>query len=53
MSLPNWLGVVRKVLGKITDILTAGRAAGLWSEKQGIGGASDKGSPHRPDGFKR
>ena len=36
MKLPNWLGAVRKVLGKLTDVLTAGRAAGLWKKKPGV-----------------
>lgn len=38
----------RKVLGKLTDLLMMGRNAGLWTEKPGIGGASDKGLPHQP-----
>lgn len=33
--MPNWLIVIRTFLGKLTDFLTAGRAAGLWSKKPG------------------
>jgi hypothetical protein len=32
MALPAW-SIIRKVLGKLTDILTLGRAAGLWDKK--------------------
>jgi hypothetical protein len=52
MALPKWLGIVRVVLGKITDVLTLGRSAGLWTEKPGIG-TDSKGAPHRPDMGKR
>lgn len=31
------LGKVRKLLGKLTDVLIKGRQAGLWSEKKGPG----------------
>jgi hypothetical protein len=30
-------GKIRGLLGKITDILVAGRSAGLWNEKPGTG----------------
>lgn len=43
--MPKWLTTVRKVLGLLTDWLTAGRKAGLWSEKPG---ANPKGTPHQP-----
>ena len=33
--MPSWLMAIRKILGKITDALTAGRAAGLWSKGKG------------------
>lgn len=33
--MPKWLGTVRKVLGKLTDLLLKGRAAGLWNKKPG------------------
>jgi len=33
MNVLNVLGKVRKILGKITDLLIKGRQAGLWSEK--------------------
>ena len=36
---------IRKVLGFLTDILTSGRKAGLWSEGQKV---DPKGSPHNP-----
>lgn len=49
--MPKWLIVARKVLGAITDVLTAGRSAGLWSEKQG--GAAQMEKPHRPEGFRK
>lgn len=46
----NFLGIVgkvRKVLGKITDLLLQGRQAGLWSEKPGVNtGVGNK--PHDP-----
>lgn len=32
----RWLVAVRKFLGKLTDVLTWGRARGLWSKDQGI-----------------
>jgi hypothetical protein len=31
----GWFGIVRKILGKITDVLLIGRSAGLWSRKHG------------------
>ena len=37
MVLPAWLLVVRKVLGKITDVLIKGRQAGLYDVKKGPG----------------
>jgi hypothetical protein len=30
------LGKARKILGKLTDALLKGRAAGLWSEKDNV-----------------
>ena len=39
--------VIRSILGKLTDILTLGRAAGLWTEKQNTGPISI-GNPHDP-----
>lgn len=44
----GWWTVVKQVLGKLTDILTLGRVAGLWQEKPGIGGTAGKGAPHKP-----
>lgn len=35
MALPSWLFPVRKFLGALTDILTMGRKAGLWSQGAG------------------
>ena len=32
MGIINVLGKVRKILGKLTDLLIKGRQAGLWSE---------------------
>ena len=34
VNLPPWLLKLRKVLGKLTDALVAGRSAGLWSRKR-------------------
>ena len=36
MNVINVLGKVRKVLGKLTDLLIKGRQAGLWSEKPSV-----------------
>ena len=33
MNFLSIIGTVRKVLGKLTDILIKGRQAGLWTEK--------------------
>lgn len=33
--MPIWLLKLRKIIGKITDALVAGRAAGLWDKKSG------------------
>jgi len=33
--MPTWILAVRKFLGKLTDILTLGRAAGWWDKTQG------------------
>jgi len=33
--MPVWLLKLRSILGKITDALVAGRAAGLWTRKDG------------------
>jgi len=33
--MPIWLLKIRAVMTKIADIVIAGRAAGLWSKKQG------------------
>lgn len=33
--MPIWLLKLRKIIGKITDALVAGRAAGLWDKKDG------------------
>lgn len=41
-----WWQKVRKILGWLTDILTAGRAAGLWRKKHGPQSRPEK--PHRP-----
>jgi hypothetical protein len=38
MKLGKILGVVRKILGKLTDILIQGRQAGLWTENPTIPG---------------
>jgi hypothetical protein len=35
MKLPGWLSKVAKVLGKLTDVLVAGRKAGLWEKQAG------------------
>lgn len=29
----KWISVVRRALGKLTDLLLKGRAAGLWQKK--------------------
>lgn len=39
------LGKVRKIIGKLTDILIQGRQAGLWTEKDG---AKPGAAPHDP-----
>jgi len=33
--MPIWLTKLRAIIGKITDALVAGRAAGLWSKDKG------------------
>ena len=33
--MPAWLLKLRSIIGKITDALVAGRAAGLWNKKPG------------------
>jgi hypothetical protein len=33
--MPLWLLKIRTVIGKIADVLIAGRAAGLWSKDKG------------------
>jgi hypothetical protein len=38
---------IRKILGMLTDILTSGRKAGLWSENQGPKPISSE-KPHDP-----
>ena len=35
MGLFSALGKVRKILGKLTDLLIKGRQAGLWDKKNG------------------
>lgn len=35
MSVFSALGKIRKVLGKLTDLLIRGREAGLWDKGQG------------------
>lgn len=37
---------IKKILGILTDILTTGREAGLWSKKDGP--TVTKGNPHDP-----
>lgn len=32
------LGSARKILGRLTDLLIKGRQAGLWTEKNTVGG---------------
>ena len=34
--MPPWLLAIRRILGKITDVLVAGRGAGLWQKKPGL-----------------
>lgn len=43
-------GKVRKVLGKLTDLLLWGRQRGLWTEKQGRHEMNDRPPelPHEP-----
>lgn len=36
MDIKKVFGVIRKVLGKLTDLLIAGRQSGLWSKKEGV-----------------
>ena len=49
MDFAKIISVVRKVLGKITDVLLIGRNAGWWSRKPGIGDSTgSKGTPHKP-----
>jgi len=38
----NLFSKIRAILGKLTDILVAGRSAGLWNEKPGGGAFQDK-----------
>ena len=33
--MPVWLLKLRSIIGKITDALVAGRAAGLWNKGKG------------------
>lgn len=33
--MPSWLTKALKIVGKITDVLVRGRAAGLWDKKAG------------------
>jgi hypothetical protein len=33
--MPNWLLVVRQILGKIADVMIAGRSLGLWTKGKG------------------
>lgn len=46
MSVISVLGKLRKLVGKLTDILIRGREAGLWTKKPGVGSPGDK--PHDP-----
>lgn len=49
MNLGKIVSGVRKVLGKITDILLIGRNAGWWSRGQSTGlGLDSRGTPHKP-----
>lgn len=34
--MPKWLIVIRTFLGKLTDALVAGRAVGLWQQKDKV-----------------
>lgn len=42
----SWISKVFKVLGKLTDILSKGRDAGLWTENPSVPGKLGK--PHDP-----
>lgn len=35
MTIPNWLLAARKILGKIADVMIAGRNLGLWDKGKG------------------
>ena len=37
MNVLGTLGKIRKLIGKLTDLLIKGRQAGLWDEKPGPG----------------